>query len=66
MNHTCSAFGCREPVKRPKFMCKEHWFQVPKKIRDEVWTAHRARPFDRNRSLTACRDAISSVMKGAA
>lgn len=34
--------------KRPQdLMCKAHWGQVPKEIRDDVWIAWRARQQDK-------------------
>lgn len=35
--HTCHAQGCQEPCKPAYFMCRKHWFMVPKPLRDAVW-----------------------------
>lgn len=38
--HTCHAAGCTAHVHPSMFMCKRHWFMVPKKLRDEVWNEY--------------------------
>lgn len=35
--HTCHAIGCETPVPRKMFMCRRHWYMVPKHLRDAVW-----------------------------
>lgn len=34
--HTCHARGCDTPVPRRMFMCRPHWFALPKPMRDAV------------------------------
>lgn len=41
MAHTCHATGCDVPVPPVMFMCKRHWFSLPKQMRDEVWRTYR-------------------------
>ncbi len=38
--HTCHAEGCDVVVARSMFMCKRHWFMLPKATRDHVWAAY--------------------------
>jgi hypothetical protein len=39
--HRCHADGCEEQVPPAMFMCKPHWFKLPKGLRDRVWSAYR-------------------------
>jgi hypothetical protein len=40
MSHTCHATGCRVPVPPRMFMCRKHWYSLPKSMRDAVWAAY--------------------------
>jgi len=40
MSHTCHAEGCSVEVPPKLFMCKRHWFKLPKKLRDAVWAVY--------------------------
>ena len=40
MSHICHAEGCDVPVPRKMFMCRTHWFKVPKIDRDLIWTLY--------------------------
>ena len=40
MSHTCHATGCATPVPPKMFMCKQHWFRLPKTMRDEIWAVY--------------------------
>lgn len=42
MAHRCHATGCTTPVPPVMFMCKPHWFRVPKALRDRIWVTYRA------------------------
>ncbi len=35
--HFCHAKGCRATIPPRMFMCRVHWFSLPKALRDEVW-----------------------------
>lgn len=35
--HTCHAFKCESWVPPKMFMCKKHWYMVPKALRNLVW-----------------------------
>lgn len=37
MAHTCHARGCSVVVPPRLFMCREHWFALPKPLRDAIW-----------------------------
>ena len=41
MAHLCHAKGCPAPVPPKMFMCKPHWFMLPKATRDRVWAVYR-------------------------
>jgi len=38
----CRIPGCRAPVGRRRLMCRPHWYQVPKHLRDLIWAAWRS------------------------
>lgn len=40
--HRCPGPGCERRVPADQLACRDHWFQVPKPLRDEVWSAWRA------------------------
>ena len=33
----CPGPGCAELVSASRLMCRDHWYQVPRPLRDEVW-----------------------------
>lgn len=39
--HLCHARGCTRKVPPERLTCRDHWFLIPKKIRDAVWAAYR-------------------------
>jgi hypothetical protein len=41
MSHHCHARGCTVSVPPEMLMCRNHWYKVPKKIRDAVWRTYR-------------------------
>jgi hypothetical protein len=41
-SHLCPAAGCRQPVSPDRLMCRPHWYQVPKPLRDAVWVTWRS------------------------
>lgn len=42
MSHHCHATGCTARVPPEMFMCRRHWFMLPKLMRDDVWRTYRA------------------------
>jgi hypothetical protein len=51
--HTCPGPGCESRVPTEMLACREHWFQVPKALRDEVWSAWRALQRERDDPIAA-------------
>jgi hypothetical protein len=41
MSHTCHATNCKAKILPEMFMCKRHWFKLPKTIRDRIWREYR-------------------------
>ena len=41
-SHLCPAAGCRQHVSADRLMCRPHWYQVPKPLRDAVWATWRS------------------------
>lgn len=41
VTHRCHAIGCDAEVPPALFMCRAHWFDVPKPLRKEVWRTYR-------------------------
>lgn len=39
--HHCHARGCKTAVPPKMFMCKRHWYMLPKRLRDAVWATYR-------------------------
>lgn len=42
--HECPAPGCTRRVPSIMYACRQHWFALPKSIRDEIWRAYRREP----------------------
>lgn len=40
MKHTCHWVGCSKVVPPAMWGCKEHWFKLPKFLRDAIWNAY--------------------------
>lgn len=41
MAHTCHATGCKTHVPPEMFMCKRHWFSLPKPMQRAIWKTYR-------------------------
>lgn len=41
MSHSCHATGCDKHIKPEMFMCKFHWFLLPKILRNKIWASYR-------------------------
>jgi hypothetical protein len=39
--HHCHWPGCDRQVPPAMWGCKEHWFRLPKNLRDKVWATYR-------------------------
>lgn len=40
MPHTCHWPGCKKHVPPSLWGCKEHWFTLPKFLRDRLWAVY--------------------------
>jgi hypothetical protein len=40
-HHLCHAWGCQVAVPPKMFMCRRHWFALPKRMRDAIWAEYR-------------------------
>lgn len=70
---TCPVAGCRRAKEGFQVCCKTHWMQLPKAIRDEIWTlyrreqgsdAHRAAVFGAISWLNAKQPAEAKAPRG--
>lgn len=41
MAHHCHATDCEKRVPPEMFMCRTHWFRLPKDLRDRIWATYR-------------------------
>lgn len=49
--HLCHAHGCYTPIAPKLFMCKHHWFSLPRAVRAAVWREYRpGQEIDKNPS----------------
>lgn len=39
-NHTCHWPGCGKTVPPSMWGCKQHWFALPKNLRDRIWATY--------------------------
>lgn len=39
--HGCPIKGCPADIPSRLLMCRDHWYLVPRELRDEVWRTHR-------------------------
>ena len=40
----CPGKDCGVEVERPRFLCRPHWYSVPKPLRDRIWQLYREAP----------------------
>jgi len=38
--HGCHWIGCKKKCPPAMWGCKEHWFKLPKKLRDKIWATY--------------------------
>ncbi len=64
---SCRIPGCRAVVGRRRLMCRPHWYQVPKPLRDLIWATWRsgAGAFTPG-YLQAVRQAVAAVQAATA
>lgn len=41
MSHHCHATDCERQVPPEMFMCKKHWFRLPREFRRKIWATYR-------------------------
>ncbi len=41
MAHTCHATACTARVPASMFMCRRHWFSLPKRLQARIWATYR-------------------------
>ena len=39
--HHCHWLGCERQVPPAMWGCKEHWFKLPKRLRDRIWATYK-------------------------
>lgn len=62
MAHTCHATGCPRQVPPSMFMCRPHWFSLPRFLRNRLWAAYRpGQEEDKQPSREYCLAAIACV-----
>jgi hypothetical protein len=42
MAHHCHATECPREVPPEMFMCRYHWFMLPREFRNDIWRTYRA------------------------
>jgi hypothetical protein len=43
-SHACPGVGCRMRVRPDRLACSNHWYRLPKELRDAVWLAWQNSP----------------------
>lgn len=41
MKHTCHWPDCELEVPPKMWGCKQHWFKLPKRLRDKIWATYK-------------------------
>ena len=44
MAHLCLKDDCPKLVGAEHFACRDHWYSLPKDLRDEIWREYRKEP----------------------
>ena len=39
--HRCPAHGCRAQINDHRLSCRDHWYELPKELRDRIWDTYR-------------------------
>lgn len=61
--HTCHWPNCPRQVKPAMWGCREHWFTLPRAIRDRIWLAYQPGQEDRGDPSTEYVEAVRAAMK---
>ena len=62
--HQCRALGCTRQVQRRYLMCRDHWYEVPTELRNEIteaWAEVQASGAITIRYASAVRNAVESI-----
>jgi hypothetical protein len=64
MSHKCPGPGCTARVADHMLMCRPHWYQVPRALRNDVWAAWDngmgAGTIEHTEAITAAIDALKA------
>ena len=67
MAHTCHATNCKSVVPPEMFMCRKHWFSLPKNMRNQIWLTYRQGQCDdwniSHAYANAARDAVRYIAR---
>lgn len=58
----CPSPGCRELRDTRYMACKTHWFQLPKEMRDRIWSLGRT-PFRTAQTVAGYRAAVRAAIQ---
>ncbi len=39
---SCPVTGCGQQISPSRLMCRRHWYQIPRQLRDRVWATWRS------------------------
>lgn len=63
MAHHCHATGCKTSTPPEMFVCRRHWFSLPKAMRDRIWATYRPGQCDDWQPSAAYCDAATEAVK---
>ena len=58
--HHCHWPGCEKQVPPAMWGCREHWYQLPLKIRNKIWTAFKP---GQEITMTPSREYVAAAME---
>lgn len=67
--HTCHWPGCTKQVPPAMWGCRQHWFALPKALRDRIWRTYREgqeEDLDVSKEYLAAADAVQQWIVNAA
>lgn len=56
----CRVRGCPNKRSKTELVCKAHWFDLPKPIRDQIWAEYKKMPGS-TEHLRVCAAAVQSL-----
>lgn len=62
-HHTCHWPGCSRQVPPAMWGCKEHWYKLPRNLRNRIWATYRPGQEVRMDPSQAYLDAADAVQK---